>query len=507
MINKNTKARQRGPGSFLFPSSFPENIRISFWLDKNHPPGYKQAGMKSDATTQKRGPRRGGKGQSGAVRIEVVRTAQEKKRFDQLLGKHHYLGEGRSVGDYLRQVAVREGEWVGLLAWGSACYALKPRDERIGWTATLRAERQKLVVQNRRFLLLSERGGEPNLASRILGASVRALPGQWTEAFGYEPLAAETFTDIESFEGTCYKASGWEPVGQSRGYSRHRADFYVPNERPKKLWMKPLRADGYEQLRGPRLPAECLKGASSSAHGVLPLKSQQVDSLHEALRNVPDPRGRNWSFPCGQVLCIVVMALLSGHRDISAIHRFGQRLTQKQRRELGLPFKKNTRFHKVPGYKVYYNLLKKLDLEALAEVLSDWLRRQAGTLPGALALDGKMVRDTIGVLSLVDAETGVPQAMIPISMKEGEGEHCELKAAQRLIEKEPDLSGQIITADALHGQDRTAQLICERGGDYLIQVKDNRQKLRAHLQQRTDPLSPLLTTAKKGTDGSNDESS
>ena len=83
----------------------------------------------------------------------------------------------------------------------------------IGWTPTLRAERQKLMVQNRRFLLLREKGAHPNLASRILGAAVKALPEQWQAYFGYVPLLAETFTDIEAFAGTCYKAAGWDPVG------------------------------------------------------------------------------------------------------------------------------------------------------------------------------------------------------------------------------------------------------------------------------------------------------
>jgi len=58
------------------------------------------------------------------------------------------------------------------------------------------------------------------------------------ESFGYQPLIAESFTDPESFNGTCYKASNWEPVGMSAGASRHRADYYIDNDHPKKLWLK-----------------------------------------------------------------------------------------------------------------------------------------------------------------------------------------------------------------------------------------------------------------------------
>ena len=44
------------------------------------------------------------------------------------------------------------------LCWfgGPACYALKDRDRWISWSAIQRGERLKLVVQNRRFLLLND---------------------------------------------------------------------------------------------------------------------------------------------------------------------------------------------------------------------------------------------------------------------------------------------------------------------------------------------------------------
>ena len=88
---------------------------------------------------------------------------EEAKRFDSLLGDYHYLGETRPVGDTMRMVTEIDGEWVGLLMWGSAAYCLKPREQWIGWTPTQRARRQKLVVQNRRFLLLSRRAEHPKV--------------------------------------------------------------------------------------------------------------------------------------------------------------------------------------------------------------------------------------------------------------------------------------------------------------------------------------------------------
>jgi hypothetical protein len=430
------------------------------------------------------------------LKIEVVRP-EDRKRFDRLLGQYHYLGETCPVGDFLRQVAILDGEWVGLLAWGSACYALKDRDQYVGWTPTLRSERQKLIVQNRRFLLLGEKGAHRNLASRILGAAVKALPEQWPAYFGYVPLLAETFTDIEAYEGTCYKAAGWIALGRTKGFSRHKADFFVPNDRPKKLWVKPLRKNALALLCAPELSAVHRAGAASSAHGVMPISQPQMESLHDHLSRVKDPRAANREFHIGAVLSIVVMALLSGQRDISQITRFGWRLTPAQRKSLGLPRKEGKKFYRVPGYKVYYKLLSKLNPDTLAESLSAWLRAHNGKLPASLALDGKMIRQTVGLVCLADHETGVPVAMSCMSMKEGEGDRCEIKTAQKMIAALPDLNHKLVTADALHCQAATAQAIVAQGGDYLLQVKDNQKTVRTLAQAGMAGLSPLLPSSKK----------
>src|SRR5258706_5295499 len=173
---------------------------------------------------------------SPSIAVRLLRE-DEVQWFDGLLADHHYLGAGRPVGDYLRQVVEIDAQPVALLVWGPACYALKDRDLWISWSATQRLERLKLIVQNRRFLLLHAKGQSPNLASQAMGAALWGLAEQWNQRFGYRPLLAASFTDPEAYAGTCYKASNWEAVGQSAGYSRHRAAVYIPNERPKRLWL------------------------------------------------------------------------------------------------------------------------------------------------------------------------------------------------------------------------------------------------------------------------------
>lgn len=54
----------------------------------------------------------------------------------------------------------------------------------------------------------------------------------------------------------------------------------------------------------------------------------------------------------------------------------------------------------------------------------------------------------------------------------------EILAARALLEC-LDLSGQLVTADAIHCRNETAQVIIDRGGDYLLRLKDNRPALAA----------------------------
>ena len=247
-----------------------------------------------------------------------------------------------------------------------------------------------------------------------------------------------------------------------------------------------------------KLPDACRKGAESDSDGVLPLQKKQIASLHQALCKVPDPRARNRTFHIGSILTVTAMAIFSGHQNLVQIVRFANRLRNDQRKELGLPrFSDDSSYRKIPSYKVFYNLLRKIDIDAFSQCLSQWLARHSGTLPSALALDGKFIRNTVGIVCLVDHENGVPRAMVKASKKEGEGKDCEIKAAQRMICGEADLSNTLITADALHCQRKTACDIVNRGGDFILQAKNNQKKVHNLARKLTEGAAPLLPARKK----------
>jgi hypothetical protein len=330
-------------------------------------------------------PRRG-------LTTQVVSETIALERCRELLEREHALGVRRAKGRSLYQVICRDDVWVGVILWTGSCWHLKARDEWVGWDAVTRSERLQLIVHQGRFLVL-EQTRELNLASQILGASIRDLPGQWEEVFGYRPLLAETFTDPESHAGTCYKAAGWESVGFSGRDGRHYGEKLPERVRPKKLWLKPLHPRARERLCALELAEEHRGGVAAHAGERSALKSAELLSLFEAFQRVPDPRTRaGQRYPIGAVLALVALGLLRGAVHLSGILRTAQRLNQSQRAHLRLRYKKGTRFRPVPGYDVYREVLQRVDLEALARVLTQWLQAHAGQLPRTLAVDGKTIR-------------------------------------------------------------------------------------------------------------------
>ena len=426
----------------------------------------------------------------GPLTVRALTDPTERQRFDALLEAEHFLGPRFPAGDRLYQVAEQDGQWVGLLLWCASALHLKDRDAWIGWDPLTRAQRLKLIVNQARFLIPAATR-HPNLASQILAAATATLPDQWFAQHGYAPLLAETFTDPESHAGTCYKAAGWEPVGQTVGFARHRCDFFTFHDHPKRLWLKPLAGEAQKKLCAPALAARHALALTVGAAARCALNAAQRYSLKDALREVPDPRRKQGQrYPLAPVLTVIALGLLAGKQDLAEIQRFGTRLSQPQRKALGFWPKKGTKYYPVPTYTVLRDLLCALDLAALADVLTRWLQSQAGRLPASLALDGKTIRDHLGlIVSLVEHEDGAPVAVIAAPNK-----GHELPAAQRLLRADAvHLLGCVVTADPLHCQTQTAQLITqEKGGDFVLGVKDNQPTVRQNSEKKLAGATPLL---------------
>ena len=413
----------------------------------------------------------------GSLEIRCASTSADWEIAHQMLDEEHFLGAGREAGDRLCQFVLEDGQVAGVLIWCAAAWHLKDRDTIIGWDPVTRSQRLKLVVQLRRFLV-PEQSRRPNLASQCLGLGLRTLPGEWVAQHGYRPLLAESFSDPESHHGTVYKATNWTCAGDTKGFSQDHTDYYLPNERPKKLWLKPLDAHAYILMCAPHLPEDCQAALTSGGGARSPLKTEHLKTLRHAFEQVPDPRSpQSRRHPLTAMLTLVALGLLMGGRDMLNIWRKVVKLDQNQREAIGLKAReKQSGRLKMPGYDALNDLMNALDPHSYAHALTAWLQANAGILPRSLALDGKSVGDgKCGmIVTLCRHEDGRPVAMIPAT---GNKEDCEVSEGRALLtDAQVRLENAIVTADALHNKEATLRVIVEKGGDYLVGTKANTSK-------------------------------
>ena len=167
------------------------------------------------------------------------RYAKESKVWFALLDQYHYLGSGPLCGAQIRYVVKSSKHgYLGALAFSSASWALKCRDEYIGWTEGARRANLHRLVSNDRYLILPTVQVK-HLASHVLSLVLSRLSQDWEQRYQIRPVMVETFVDPNRFAGTCYKAANWRYVGDTAGRRDGMAKkiFLYPLER---RWRKVL---------------------------------------------------------------------------------------------------------------------------------------------------------------------------------------------------------------------------------------------------------------------------
>jgi hypothetical protein len=382
-------------------------------------------------------------------------------------------------------VAEYEREWLALLSWSAPAYRLKAREAWIGWSGGQRHRRLGLVVNNSRFLIL-EHAHYPNLASRVMRLCLERLSTDWTLRWGHPLLLAESFVDVQAFRGTCYKASGWQELGLTKGYGRSREDFYLKHDRPKQLWVRELRAGARELLKARSLPPTYAeveeKVAPICEHSV-----QELEAMRQFFGAVPDWRRKIGDYGCAGLIALVSCATLCGvHRGQRDLAAFARTLSSPQLRALGFRKKGRPRRYRPPAETTFYRFLNGVAPDALQQALQAWQDWQLGPRPAGddvVAVDGKELLSSQGikVASAYAVKSGRWLGSQMVDEKSN-----EIPAVQQLLRTIPLREGDKVTGDALNTQQQTAQIIVqERGADYVLCVKGNQPGIARKLQQQS----------------------
>ncbi|MEK7721481.1 MAG: ISAs1 family transposase [Elusimicrobiota bacterium] len=415
------------------------------------------------------------------VQIQLLSSAKTKGRARRLLGKHHYLGDVRAVGEQLFYALTdARGDWLGVLVFCAASRRLRARDQWIGWTEEQRRRRLPLVVNNCRFLLLPHKTF-PNLGSRSLRLTLDRLSADWLARYGHPVVLVETFVDPEQFCGTVYSANGWQELGTTDGFGRVRRDFYVQHNKPKRLFARELcrkarRSLAADQLK-PSLAAVEAKTRPRSTQS-----PAQIRSLVEYLKGLPDYRKRIGIYPLWSLVALGVLAHLCGApRGQKDLARFAKGLSQAQRRALGIRQQADRDFP-APSQPTFCRMMKHIDDDALEKVFLQVQEQIRGPAPSdeLIVLDGKQPRHG-GGHAVLTAVTVPSQHYLGSAMVDQKTN--EIPVARELFKK-LDLDGRKVSLDALHTQDQTArELVLEHGADFLLTAKDNQPTLRTHIEK------------------------
>ena len=420
----------------------------------------------------------------GEVEVRLAHP-DERRRWDDLMARHHYLGFRQFAGRGLRHVAVWRGHWLALLGWQSGAFKCAPRDRWLGWHRSVQFRRLHLIGNNTRFLILPVAAGTRNLASRVLGCSLRRLSADWEAAHGHPLELAETFVDPSRFHGGAYDASNWLRVGRTKGFARHNGTYTDPHKVPKEMFVRPLRADARARLADPVDRPEWSCHATQVTYS-----RQELRSLRELFAALPDcRRGQGRKHRLETVLAICALARLSGLCGPAATERFAKLLDQEALRALGAWRNPTEGRWVAPSDSTICRVVADTDPDALAAVLGKWAApRFAGTaaIP-ALAADGKRIR---GVNRHTNEDTHfetvtlVSHAGHPLASRCCRDEGGEVAATRALLE-DVDVRGCLITLDALHTtRDNERTIIETHGADYLLAVKGNCPETFAALTTR-----------------------
>jgi predicted transposase YbfD/YdcC len=202
-------------------------------------------------------------------------------------------------------------------------------------------------------------------------------------------------------------------------------------------------------------------------------------SIPKYFRTLKDPRRRHRRLhPLADILVIALCAVIAGAQDWQEIATFGQKRRDWLRRFLRLP-------HGIPSHDTFERVFDRLDPQAFQACFRQWVEAISAALRiKHVAIDGKTLRGSgsakLGPLHLVSAWATAQR--LTLGQVAVDAKSNEITAVPALLEL-LELHGAWVTIDALGCQKEIAHTIRQRGGDYVLTVKDNQPQLLEDIQR------------------------
>jgi predicted transposase YbfD/YdcC len=216
------------------------------------------------------------------------------------------------------------------------------------------------------------------------------------------------------------------------------------------------------------------------------MKNTLSGSIETHFAPLPDPRKQTHRIRHKflDILVIAISGVICGANDWVAVETFGKAKEPWLRTFLELP-------HGIPSHDTFTDVFAALSPEHFQDCFVRWVSSLTRLLPGDIvSIDGKTLRrsydrqDSRAAIHMVSAWAS-RQSLVLGQLKTAEKSN-EITAIPQLLEV-LEVTGCLVTIDAMGCQKAIAAKIRERGADYLLALKENHPTLYQAVTHYFDP--------------------
>ena len=219
------------------------------------------------------------------------------------------------------------------------------------------------------------------------------------------------------------------------------------------------------------------------------MKLKPKITLLDHFSQLTDPRiDRTKEHKLIDILTIAICAMICGADNWVAMEQYGNSKQEWLKQFLELP-------NGIPSHDTISRVFARIDPSEFEQCFRDWVKEIAQLIPGEIiSIDGKTLKNSglkgIGKKAIHIVNAWAKEQRLVLGQVKVNHKSNEITAIPELI-KVLELSGCLVTIDAMGTQTKIAQLIQEKGADYCLALKGNHQYLHQRVVHLFDQAEAI----------------